>query len=613
MRAYFRIVGYGKAYWGLGMLSFLFLLIYTFFSAISLVSVIPFLEILFAQDAISAPTTPLEWTQTASLKSHGYYALSQLIVQQGPKTALMYFIGFLAFAIFIKNMARYLSTYTIAPFEQGIMMQLRNRLFQHITRLDLAFFTRNKKGTLISTLVSDVQVVQEAVIGTLQALIREPITAVVFLLTLLFISWQLTLFTLIILPLTGLIISRISGPLKRKTREGQKVLGELVSQMDEYIGAMRIIKGFQKESYIQASYEKQNAHYTQTQVHVRRQSELASPLTEVISILVVCGIIYYAGSLILDSGSVLKRSEFIGFIAVFSQVLSPIKVFANAITKVKRGQAAFERIEGLLNLQPSIRESTHPQPFGTFEHMLRYEGVYFRYTDKDVLSNLSFSLKKGQTVALVGPSGGGKSTLADLLPRFYDPYKGKITLDGIPIDQLPLHDLRRQIGMVTQENILFHTSVLENIAFGEANPDLERAKAAAKAAHADVFIEALPEGYHTQIGEKGTMLSGGQRQRISIARAIYRNPPILILDEATSNLDSESEKIVQEALQGLMTDRTALVIAHRLSTIVQADQILVIEYGTIVEYGRHEELLARAGRYAELFHTQMANQGKTEL
>ncbi|MEL6625293.1 MAG: ABC transporter ATP-binding protein [Bacteroidota bacterium] len=613
MRAYFRIVGYGKAYWGLGMLSFLFLLIYTFFSAISLVSVIPFLEILFAQDAIPAPTTPLEWTETASLKLHGYYALSQLIVQQGPKTALIYFIGFLAFAIFIKNTARYLSTYTIAPFEQGIMMQLRNHLFQHITRLDLAFFTRNKKGTLISTLVSDVQVVQEAVIGTLQALIREPITAIVFLLTLLFISWQLTLFTLIILPLTGVIISRISGPLKRKTKEGQKVLGELVSQMDEYIGAMRIIKGFQKEPHIQASYEDQNAHYTQTQVHVRRQSELASPLTEVISILVVCGIIYYAGSLILDADSVLKRSEFIGFIAVFSQVLSPIKVFANALTKVKRGQAAFERIEGLLNLEPSVRESNHSQPFGTFQHMLRYESIYFRYTDKDVLRNLSFSLEKGQTVALVGPSGGGKSTLVDLLPRFYDPYKGKITLDGIPIDQLSLYDLRRQIGMVTQENILFHTSVLENIAFGEKNPDLERARAAARAAHADVFIEALPEGYHTQIGEKGTMLSGGQQQRISIARAIYRNPPILILDEATSNLDSESEKIVQEALQELMEDRTALVIAHRLSTIVQADQILVIEDGTIVEYGKHEELLAEGGRYAELFHTQMANQGKTEL
>ena len=351
-------------------------------------------------------------------------------------------------------------------------------------------------------------------------------------------------------------------------------------------------------------YDRRNQEYTRIQVLIRRLSELASPITEVLSIGVVCAIVLYGASLILSEQSELSATEFIGFVALFSQFLAPIKVAANALSKAQQGIAAFQRIEGLLHEQPEIEDPAQPLPMGEFSSAIEFEGVWFRYDQKDVLQDIRFRLEKGQTVALVGPSGGGKSTLVDLIPRFYDPYRGSIRIDGKDLRSIAVSALRSQIGNVTQEGVLFHDTVLGNIAYGIKSPDREAVITAARIANAHEFISRLPAGYDTVIGERGTMLSGGQRQRISIARAVLRNPPILILDEATSNLDTESEKLVQEALENLMANRTSIVIAHRLSTILKADHILVIQEGRIVEQGTSDELLARGGMYKKLYDLQ---------
>ncbi len=588
----------------MGMISLLCLIIYTLFNAVSLVAIIPFLEILFQEDSFARPDFPFVWYDTTALKAYGYYFLGQAIDQLGAQQMLVYFSAFLVFSIILKNIAKYLSSYFMAPFEQGIMKQLRDKLFGHLMIQDLAYFTMRKKGDLINILLSDVNVVREAVIGTLLALLREPITMVVFLFTLLFISWKLTLFTLVVLPLTGFAISRIRGPLKRQTKEGQVALGRLVALIDEYLGGIRIIKTFQKEEYAMNSFERENEAYTRFQVGIRRKSELASPLTEVISILVICAIIYYAGTLILSSESQLKRSEFLGFVAVFSQFLSPIKVFSNALTKVQRGIAAFERISTVFDSHPQIANREQAIKLSSFSKNICFQGVYFRYGEEYVLRDINFELLKGQTLALVGPSGGGKSTLASLIARFYDPQEGVIFMDGKDIRDYCIEDLRAQLGMVDQEGILFHDTVFNNIAFGMEGADRKAVEKAARQAYAHDFIAQLPKGYDTLIGERGTQLSGGQRQRISIARALMRNPEILILDEATSNLDTQSEKFVQDALQNLLQDRTSIIIAHRLSTIIRADKILVLNEGRITQSGNHGELLEKKGLYQELYRGQ---------
>ncbi|RMG21568.1 MAG: ABC transporter ATP-binding protein, partial [Bacteroidetes bacterium] len=507
----------------------------------------------------------------------------------------------------LKNLTRYFSAFFMAPLEQGVIYELRKRVFAHLSTLGLDFFTRRKKGDIIGLLVSDVQVVQESVISTVQSVLREPLTLLIYLVCLLLISWKLTLFTLVVLPVTALFIDRIRRPLKLLGLKGQDVLGELVGIVDEFIRGIRIVKAFQKEDFEVKRYEEKNRAYTRMQVAIRRRVELASPFTEMVSILVVCAIVLYGGKLILGGESQLSSEKFIGFIAFFSQFISPIKMFSNAISKIQKGIAAYERIENLLKEEPNIKEAPNALPLRAFEREIAFEGVYFSYGNEDVLRDINFRLQKGQTLALVGPSGGGKSTLADLIPRFYDPRQGRITLDGIDIRQYRLGDLRAQIGYVTQEGILFHDTVLHNIAYGQPNPDREAVIAAAKVANAHDFIMQLPQQYDTLIGERGTMLSGGQRQRIAIARAVLRNPAILILDEATSNLDTESEKLVQDALDRLMQHRTSVVIAHRLSTILRADQILTIENGQIVERGTHQELLRKGGMYSKLYELQFSN------
>lgn len=604
MLTYFRILSYGKPYFWMGGVAFLALLVFTVFSAVSLVSVIPFLEILFDTSPLAPPDAPFEWLNSSSLKAHAYYKLSKWMVDFGKIQVLMYFCLTLCSAIIIKNIARYVSGYFMAPLEQGIIKELRNHLFKHLSTLGLGFFTKHKKGDIIGIVVSDVQVVQESVISTVQSLIREPITMIVFFSTMVFISWKLTLFTLIVLPITGLAINFIAQPLKRQARKSQSILGELIATLDEFISGIRIVKAFQKEDYETEKYLKQNRDFTRLQVGIRRRTELASPITEVLSIAVVCIIIYYGGVMILGNEGELKASEFIGFIAIFSQFLAPIKVFSTAISKIQKGIASFQRIEELVNEKALIRDLDVPKKLDQFQTNIEFKDVWFKYEEEDVLKGINLSIPKGSTVALVGPSGGGKSTLADLIPRFYDPYKGGIYIDGIDIKECSLYDLRKLIGIVTQEGILFHDTVANNIAYGMDKPEREEIIEAAKVANAHEFIMHLPDQYDTVIGERGTMLSGGQRQRISISRAVLRNPSILILDEATSNLDTQSEKTVQEALEKLMKNRTSLVIAHRLSTILKADMIVAIDDGKIVEIGTHQDLINQNGMYKHLHDLQ---------
>lgn len=605
MQSYFRILRYGRPFIHLGVIALLCMVIYALFHALSLILLGPFMDILFQDDSYSRPESPLNVLSSESLRNHMYYELGRVKAEYGRIQILPYFCGALFVVILLKNLARYGSAYFFSPLEQGIIQKIRTQVFHHISELDMGFFTKNKKGNLIGTVVSDVQVVQEAIISTFLNIIREPITALFLLAGLFFISWQLTLFSLIVLPLSGAFINYIRKTLKRKAKLGQEVLGELISTLDEFASGIRIVKSFQREVYEMEKYDKRNETYSQLQVSIRRRSELASPVTEIISVGVICIIIIYGGWLIFseqDGG--LYPSDFIVFIALFSQLLAPIKLIANALARIQKGIAAFERIEELLDEQPAIVEVENPLSLPEFTTNLVFDEVYFRYETEDVLKGISFDIKKGQMVAIVGPSGAGKSTLADLIPRFYDPYQGTICMDGKDLQKVSLQDLRGLIGHVSQEGILFHDTVLRNIAYGVDTPDLSEVVAAAKIANAHDFILQLPEQYHTVIGERGTKLSGGQRQRMAIARAILRNPSFLILDEATSSLDTESERLVQDALERLMENRTSLVIAHRLSTILKADTILVLDKGRIVEQGTHSELLLKEGLYKRLYDLQ---------
>jgi ABC-type multidrug transport system fused ATPase/permease subunit len=616
MKHYRRILALASRYRGAALANVAFNAAYAVFSLFSLLMVIPFLQVLFGTVPVPEAEPAFAWTREGLVASFNY-RFGHYVAQAGPTAGLILVCGVVIAVFLLKNASRYAAMYALAPLRNGVTRDLRREVFARVLDLPLGWFSDRRKGDVIARMTGDVTEVEWSIMNTLEAAFREPILIGSFLAAMLLISPQLTLFVFLLLPLTGLVIGGIGKSLRKPSRAAQERLGELISLIEETLGGLRIVKGFGAEAQQRHRFEGTVQGLYREQTRALRRKDMASPASEFLGIVVVAVVLWFGGGLVLDGA--FAPEVFIGYIVIFANLLNPAKAFAGAFASIQRGIASMERIELLLAAEGESgdalsRESAPPADAGPatdgaplqLERSIQFDRVSFRYrAGEPVLHGVDLTLRKGEVVALVGPSGAGKSTLADLLPRFYDPTDGAVRLDGTDLRELPRAALRRLFGIVTQESVLFHDTVHENIAFGQpggaSREDVERA---ARVANAHDFIAALPQGYDTVIGDRGHTLSGGQRQRLTIARAVLRDPQVLILDEATSNLDTESERLVQEALQQLMRGRTALVIAHRLSTVQHADRIVVLQDGRVVEEGRHEELMAGAGAYRKLVELQ---------
>ncbi len=577
----------------------------TLFSLFSFTMIIPFLGIFFGTQTLVTEMVPMEFSVDA-IQHNFYYYLSSIISTQGKNIALGVVSLFIVFAVFLKTTFTYLGNYALAPVRTGVVRDIRNYMYHKILSLQISFFSEEKKGDIMSRMTSDVQEIENSVMQAIKDGIKAPIIIIIYLGALIFMSAQLTLFVFFLLPVSGVIIGRIGKSLKRRSKRGQEQLGEMLSHIEETLFGLSIVQAFNVEERFNQKFNEENEKYTKIVKGIWRKRDLAGPLSEYLSTMVIVVILYYGSSKILNGTLGLSPQEFIGYLVIFSQIISPAKQFSNAYYSIQRGLASFERVKDILDAEITITEKTDAKRLTQFENQLKYDHVSFSYqADKQVLQDIQLTIPKGKTVALVGQSGSGKTTMANLLPRFYDVSHGKITLDGINIKDLKISDVRDLMGVVTQESILFNDTIFNNIAFIDKEVSEEEVIRAAKIANAHDFILETENGYQTIIGDRGSKLSGGQRQRISIARAILKNPPILILDEATSALDTESEYLVQDAIEKLMNNRTSIVIAHRLSTIKNADEIIVMEKGKIIERGTHKDLLNQEnGAYAKLYQMQ---------
>ncbi|CAN5559456.1 ABC transporter ATP-binding protein [soil metagenome] len=604
MKTYLRLLSYARPIGGYLPQYIIFALLAVIFGLVQFTLLIPLFDVLFNQ---VEPARVAEFTAKPGfnfsieyIKGLFNYYFLQVIENEGRGGALAYVCIVLVTAVFFSNLFSYLSAIILAQVRANVVSNLRMHIFQNVTQLHIGYFSNERKGDLMSRITNDVQEVENSVVNSLKVIFREPASILGIFIVLFYMSYQLTLFSLILLPVSGFIISEITRRLKKKAIQSQESLGNIVNILDETISGMRVVNAFNARKHINASFKQEVDNYAWINVSMARKNELGSPLSQFMGVLVVAAILYYGGNLVLIDQSTLKASEFITFLILYSQVMPPAKSISVALSSIQRGLASGERIFKVIDTPPAITDSPGAKAKNSFTSEITFRKVSFAYEQEMILKNIDLTIEKGTSVALVGPSGGGKSTLADLVPRFYDPDSGEVLIDGVPLKNLQLESIRKLMGIVTQESILFNDTVFNNIAFGFPEAKEDDVIAAAKIANAHDFIIQTPYGYQTKIGDRGSKLSGGQRQRISIARAVLKNPPILILDEATSALDSESERLVQEALTNLMKNRTSIVIAHRLSTIQHADQIIVIEKGQIVERGSHEELLAQKGLYKKL-------------
>ena len=608
MKGYIKLLKYVKPYKALAALNVFFNILSIVFSLFSIAVIMPFLKLLFSKEQLvmQKPTLSMDFKNINEVFN---YYLSELIRTEGPESALIFICVVLVLTIVLKNLFRYLALYFMVSLRNNVVSDLREALFRHILILPLSYFSEEKKGDLISRMTSDILQIEVAIMSSLEALFKEPLTIVIYLGFLIWLSPILTLIVFITLPIMGFLIGKVGRMLKTYSQRGQSKFGDLVSLYEETLMGIRIIKAFNSQEFFMRRFKNENALYTRINVVSNRTGDSASPISETLSVMVLAFILWFGGKLVLSGTSGVNAEIFIAFIAVFSQLLPPFKAFSTAYSNMQKGMASLTRVNEVLQSEEVITQTPDAKPVANLKSYIEFKNVSFKYQDEYVLQNINLKIEKGKTVALVGPSGSGKSTLTDLIPRFYDPIEGEVIIDGENIKNLRILDLRSLMGIVAQESILFNDSIYNNIAFGKTNISIDQVEQAAKVANAHEFIIQTEKSYQTNIGDRGNKLSGGQRQRLSIARAVNTNPDILILDEATSALDTASERLVQEALNNVMQNRTTIVIAHRLSTIHKADLIVVLEKGKIVQTGTHNELIAQEGLYKQLHDMQQIMEG----
>lgn len=574
--------------------------------------IIPILQILFKINEevytyMPWSFEPSSWESWKGLaeagKNNFFWYITNLIETEGGSFTLIVLGVFLVIMTFLKVATMYLAFFHMIPIRTGVVRDIRNQINNKITQLPLGFFSEERKGDIIARISGDVNEIENSIMSSLDMLFKNPILIFIYLTGMILISWQLTVFVLVLLPLAGYIMGQVGKKLKRKSLLGQQQWGDLMSQIEETLSGLRIIKAFNAESKIRNRFEKSNDIFRRTTMKIYRRQQMAHPMSEFLGTATIVIVLWYGGTLILANNSPIDAPTFIYYLVIFYSIINPAKDLSKSVYAIQKGLASMERVDKILKAESDINDPIDPKPI-SLQKQIEYKNVWFKYQNDWVLKNVNLTIPKGKTVALVGQSGSGKSTLVDLLPRFYDVNEGSITIDGTDIRESTLYDLRGLMGNVNQEAILFNDSFFNNISFGVKNATLEQVKEAARITNAHEFIMASEQGYETNIGDRGGKLSGGQRQRISIARAILKNPPILILDEATSALDTESERLVQEALENLMKNRTTIVIAHRLSTIRNADEICVMHGGEIVERGTHDALLVLDGFYKKLCDMQ---------
>ena len=588
------------------ILTVLFNILSAVLNIFSFALIIPILQILFKIQEATYQFIP--WDADMGFKeiftNNFYYYVTRLIETQGASTTLLILGLFLALMTFLNTGAYFLSSATIIPIRTGVVRDIRNQLYGKILNLPLGFFSEERKGDIIARMSGDVQEIETSIMSSLDMLFKNPILIIAYFGTLIVISWQLTLFTLIVLPIMGWFMGLVGKKLKRKSLVAQGMWSDLMTQVEETLGGLRIIKAFNAEQNMSKRFFSSNDEYRDTISRVNIRQQLAHPMSEFLGTVLIVIVLWFGGTLILNNNSSINAPSFIFYLVMLYSLINPLKEFSKASYNIPKGLASMERVDKILKAVNNMKESEHPAQLTELKEKIEYRNVSFKYDNQWVLKHINLTIEKGKSVALVGQSGSGKSTLVDLLPRFYDAQEGELLIDNINVKDASLYDLRNLMGNVNQEAILFNDTFYNNIAFGVKDATREAVIEAAKIANAHEFIMASEQGYDTLIGDRGGKLSGGQRQRISIARAILKNPPILILDEATSALDTESERMVQEALEHLMKNRTTIAIAHRLSTIRNADEICVLHEGEIVERGKHEELLALNGYYKKLCDMQ---------